>query len=256
MNIIVLLKQTFDTEEKIVIQDGQIVEDGPEYVINPYDEYAVEEAVKLKETQGAEVTVVTLGPPRVESALRTALAMGADKAILIEDDESLNLDEHCISKVLSAAIKDCDYDLILTGSMSVDNGASQVAVRVAEELNLAHVATAVELTIDSDKVTVVKDVEGNSEVIEASLPLLVTAQQGLNEPRYPSLPGIMKAKKKPIERLSIDDLELNLEESAAKTVILDQFLPPKKEAGKVLSGELSGQAQELLQLLHQEAKVI
>ena len=256
MNIIVLLKQTFDTEEKIVIQDGQIVEDGPEYVINPYDEYAVEEAVKLKETQGAEVTVVTLGPPRVESALRTALAMGADKAILIEDDESLNLDEHCISKILSAAIKDRDYDLILTGSMSVDNGASQVAVRVAEELNLAHVATAVELTIDSDKVTVVKDVEGNSEVIEASLPLLVTAQQGLNEPRYPSLPGIMKAKKKPIERLSLDDFELNLEESAAKTVILDQFLPPKKEAGKVLSGELSGQAQELLQLLHQEAKVI
>ena len=235
---------------------AQIVEDGPEYVINPYDEYAVEEAVKLKETQGAQVTVVTLGPPRVESALRTALAMGADKAILIEDDESLNLDEHWISKVLSAAIKDREYDLILTGSMSVDNGASQVAVRVAEELNLAHVATAVELTIDSDKVTVVKDVEGNSEVIEASLPLLVTAQQGLNEPRYPSLPGIMKAKKKPIERLSIDDLELNLEESAAKTVILDQFLPPKKEAGKVLSGELSGQAQELVQLLHQEAKVI
>ena len=149
MNIIVLLKQTFDTEEKIVIQDGQIVEDGPEYVINPYDEYAVEEAVKLKETQGAQVTVVTLGPPRAGNALRTALAMGADKAILIEDDESLNLDEHCISKVLSAAIKDCDYDLILTGSMSVDNGASQVAVRVAEELNLAHVATAVELTIDS-----------------------------------------------------------------------------------------------------------
>ena len=235
---------------------AQIVEDGPEYVINPYDEYAVEEAVKLKETQGAEVTVVTLGPPRVESALRTALAMGADKAILIEDDESLDLDEHSISKVLSAAIKDRDYDLILAGSMSVDNGASQVAVRVAEELNLAHVATAVELTIDSDKVTVVKDVEGNSEVIEASLPLLVTAQQGLNEPRYPSLPGIMKAKKKPIERLSIDDLELNLEESAAKTVILDQFLPPKKEAGKVLSGELSQQAQELVQLLHQEAKVI
>ena len=98
MNIIVLLKQTFDTEEKIVIQDGQIVEDGPEYVINPYDEYAVEEAVKLKETQGAEVTVVTLGPPRVESALRTALAMGADKAILIEDDESLNLDEHSYFK--------------------------------------------------------------------------------------------------------------------------------------------------------------
>ena len=255
MNIIVLLKQTFDTEEKIVIQDGKIVEDGPEYVINPYDEYAVEEAIKLKETQGAEVTVVTLGPPRAENALRTALAMGADKAILIEDD-SIAFDEHTISKILAATIKDRNYDLILAGSMSVDNGASQVAGRVAEELNIAHVATAVELTIDSDKVTVVRDVEGNSEVIEASLPLLVTAQQGLNEPRYPSLPGIMKAKKKPIERLSVDDLGLNPEESAAKTVILDQFLPPKKEAGKVLLGELSHQAQELVQLLHQEAKVI
>ncbi|WP_338472348.1 electron transfer flavoprotein subunit beta/FixA family protein [Niallia sp. XMNu-256] len=256
MNIIVLLKQTFDTEEKIVIENGQIVEDGPEYVINPYDEYAVEEAVKLKEDQGAQVTVVTFGPSRAESALRTALAMGADKAVLIEDDDSLTFDEYSISKILTAAIKDRDYDLILTGSMSVDNGASQVAVRVAEELNLAHVATAVELTIDSDKVTVVKDVEGNSEVIEASLPLLVTAQQGLNEPRYPSLPGIMKAKKKPIERVSIEDLEVNLEESAAKSVNLDQFLPPKKEAGKVLSGELSQQAQELVQLLHQDAKVI
>ena len=255
MNIIVLLKQTFDTEEKIVIKDGKIVEDGLEYVINPYDEYAVEEAIKLKETQGAEVTVVTLGPPRAENALRTALAMGADKAILIEDD-SIAFDEHTISKILAAIIKDRNYDLILTGSMSVDNGASQVAGRVAEELNIAHVATAVELTIDSDKVTVVRDVEGNSEVIEASLPLLVTAQQGLNEPRYPSLPGIMKAKKKPIERLSVDDLGLNTEECAAKTVILDQFLPPKKEAGKVLSGELSHQAQELVQLLHQEAKVI
>ena len=141
MNIIVLLKQTFDTEEKIVIQDGKIVEDGPEYVINPYDEYAVEEAIKLKETQGAEVTVITLGPPRAENALRTALAMGADKAILIEEDESSILDEHTISKILAAAIKDHDYDLILAGSMSVDNGASQVAVRVAEELNMAHVAT-------------------------------------------------------------------------------------------------------------------
>ena len=127
MNIIVLLKQTFDTEEKIVIQDGQIVEDGPEYVINPYDEYAVEEAVKLKETQGAQVTVVTFGPPRVESALLAAFAMGADKAILIEDDESLNLDELHFKGIICCDQR-CGYDLILTGSMSVDNGASQVAV--------------------------------------------------------------------------------------------------------------------------------
>ena len=111
MNIIVLLKQTFDTEEKIVIQDGKIVEDGPEYVINPYDEYAVEEAIKLKETQGAEVTVVTLGPPRAENALRTALAMGADKAILIEDESSI-LDEHTISIDISS----CSSKIVTTTS--------------------------------------------------------------------------------------------------------------------------------------------
>lgn len=255
MNIIVLLKQTFDTEEKIAIKNGQIVEDSPEYVINPYDEYAVEEAIKVKEEQGGEVTVVSVGPSRVENSLRTALAMGADKAILV-DNESLVGDEYTISKVLAAVIRERPYDLILAGSMSVDNGASQVAQRIAEELNLPHVATAIELTIESDKVTVVRDVEGNSEEIQTSLPLLVTAQQGLNEPRYPSLPGIMKAKKKPLERLSIEDLGLNLEDRSAKTEILDQFLPPKKEEGKILSGELDDQAKELVQLLYHEAKVI
>src|SRR3954468_16143904 len=244
MDIIVLLKQTFDTEEKIVIQDGKIVEDGPEYVINPYDEYAVEAAIKLKETQGAEVTVVTLGPPRVENALRTALAMGADKAILIENESNV-LDEHTLSKVLAATIKDRDYDLILAGSMSVDNGASQVAVRVAEELNMAHVATAVELTIDSEKATVVRDVEGNSEVIEATLPLLVTAQQGLNDPRYPSLPGIMKAKRKPLDELELDDLDLDEDDVEAKTKTIDIFLPPEKEAGRILEGDIADQVKEL-----------
>lgn len=255
MNVLVLLKQTFDTEEKIIVKDGNIVEDGAEFVMNPYDEYAVEEAVKLKETHGAEVTVMTVGPSRAENVLRTALAMGADQAILI-DDESLFGDEYTISKVLASIIKKRPYDLILSGSVSVDNGAGQVAQRIAEELDIPHVATAISLTVDSNKATVVRDVEGNSEVIEATLPLLVTAQQGLNEPRYPSLPGIMKAKKKPLERLSADDLDLNPEEILPKTVILDQYLPPKKEAGKILSGELAEQSKELVQQLHFEAKVI
>ena len=255
MNVIVLLKQTFDTEEKIVIKDGQIVEDGAEFVINPYDEYAVEEGVKLKESHGAEVTVVAVGPSRAENALRTALAMGADKAVLV-DDESLFGDEYTISKVLAAVIKNRPCDLILAGNMSVDNGAGQVAQRLAEELDLPHVSTAINLSVESGRATVVRDVEGNSEVVEASLPLLVTAQQGLNEPRYPSLPGIMKAKKKPLERLSADDLGLNPEDITARTATIDQYLPPKKEAGKVLAGELADQAKELVQLLRSEAKVV
>jgi len=255
MNIIVVMKQTFDTEEKVSIQNGQIVEDGVEFIINPYDEYAIEEAIKLKEEFGGEVTVMTVGPSRAENALRTALAMGADKAVIV-DDEELFGDEYTISKVLAHVIKDRDYDIILTGNTSVDNGAGQVGPRLAEELGIPHVATITKLSIEGAVATLVRDVEGDTETVEVKLPLLVTAQQGLNEPRYPSLPGIMKAKKKPMERLSADDLELDPQTIKAKTAIVEQYLPPKKEAGRVLSGELQDQVKELVQLLRNEAKVI
>ncbi|WP_027416040.1 electron transfer flavoprotein subunit beta/FixA family protein [Aneurinibacillus terranovensis] len=255
MNILVILKETFDTEEKITIQNGQISEDGVEFVINPYDEYAVEEAIKLKEEFGGEVIVVTVGPSRVESALRTALAMGADNAVIV-DDESLSVDEFTISQVLAAIARKQSFDIILAGNMSVDNGAGQVGPRLAEELKIPHVTTITNLSIKDTKATVIRDVEGDSEVIEISLPFLATAQQGLNEPRYPSLPGIMKAKKKLIERLSAEDLGLNPSDLKAKTQIIDQYLPPKKEAGRILSGELDGQIKELVHLLRTEAKVV
>jgi electron transfer flavoprotein beta subunit len=255
MNILVVLKQTFDTEEKIVIQDGKISEDGVEFIINPYDEYAVEEAIKLKEELGGEVTVVTIGPDRAESALRTALAMGADKAILV-NDESLFGDEFTTAKVLAAVAKKVGFDIILGGQMSVDSGAGQGGPRLAEELGINHVSTAVKLEVNGSTVRVERDVEGDLEVVETTLPVLITAQQGLNEPRYPSLPGIMKAKKKPLERLSADDLGLSSQDVRAKTEIVDQFLPPKKQAGRILSGDLTAQVSELVQLLRNEAKVI
>jgi electron transfer flavoprotein beta subunit len=255
MNILVLLKQTFDTEEKISIQNGQIEDDGREFIINPYDEYAVEEAIKLKEEFGGEVTVITVGPDRSESALRTALAMGADKGIIVEDEDLVG-DEYTISKVIAAVVKDRAYDMILTGYMSVDNGAGQVGIRLAEELGITPLSTVTKLTIEGVKATVVRDVEGDSEVIETSLPLLITCQQGLNEPRYPSLPGIMKAKKKPIERLSVDDIEISLEEVEGKSIVIDQFLPKAKNAGRVLSGDIANQVIELVQVLQNEAKVI
>lgn len=255
MNIVVVLKQTFDTEEKIVIQDGKISEEGVEFIINPYDEYAVEEAIKLKEEHGGEVTVISIGPDRAESALRTALAMGADKAVLV-DDESLFGDEFTTAKVLAAVAKKVGFDIILGGQMAVDSGAGQGGPRLGEELGINHVSTAVKLEVNGTSVRVERDVEGDLEVVETSLPVLITAQQGLNEPRYPSLPGIMKAKKKPLERLSADDLGLSAEDVKAKTEIVGQSLPPKKQAGRILSGELSAQASELVQLLRNEAKVI
>ncbi|MFM1651976.1 electron transfer flavoprotein subunit beta/FixA family protein [Brevibacillus sp. B_LB10_24] len=255
MNILVVLKQTFDTEEKIVINNGEISEDGVEFIINPYDEYAVEEAIKLKEAHGGEVTLLSIGPDRTESALRTALAMGADKAVLV-DDESLFGDEFTTAKVLAAAAKKLGFDIILGGQMAVDSGAGQGGPRLAEELGINHVSTAVKLEVDGTSVRVERDVEGDVEIVETSLPVLVTAQQGLNEPRYPSLPGIMKAKKKPLERWSADDLGLSGADVQAKTRVVDQYLPPKKQAGRILSGDIPAQAAELVQLLRNEAKVI
>jgi len=254
MNILVLVKQTFDTEEKLVIENGAINEDGVEFILNPYDEYAVEEAIKIKEESGADVTVLTLGPDRSESVLRTALAMGADKAVFVELEEEV--DEYTLSKYIVAAVKDQSFDLILGGNMAVDSGSGQVAIRVAEEMGIPHVSTITGLTLDGNKATVERDVEGDVEIIEVNLPFLATTQQGLNEPRYPSLPGIMKAKKKPLERLSVEDLELTDMDVTVRTSVQNQYLPPKKQAGKVLEGEINQQVQELFQLLRNEAKVI
>lgn len=255
MNILVLVKQTFDTEEKLVIENGKINEDGVEFILNPYDEYAVEEAIKIKENNGAEVTVLTIGPDRAESVLRTALAMGADKGIIVEVEEEV--DEYTLSKYIAAAIKDEQpFDLIFGGNMSVDSGSGQVAIRLAEELAIPHVSTITGLTLEGDKATVERDVEGDVEIVEVQLPFLATTQQGLNDPRYPSLPGIMKAKKKPLERLSVEDLELSEDDVKVRTSIADQYLPPKKQGGKILEGEANEQVQGLIQLLRNEAKVI
>jgi electron transfer flavoprotein beta subunit len=131
-----------------------------------------------------------------------------------------------------------------------------VGPRVAEQLEIPYITTITKLDIEGEKVTVVRDVEGDSEVIETSLPLLVTAQQGLNEPRYPSLPGIMKAKKKPLVEMELDDLDLDEDDVEAKTKTIEIYLPPKKDAGRVLQGDIKDQVTELVNLLHKEAKVI
>ena len=257
MNIFVLMKRTFDTEEKISISGGKINEDGAEFIINPYDEYAIEEAIQVRDANGGEVTVISVGTEEAEKQLRTALAMGADKAVLINtEDDVEGGDQFTTAKILGEYLKDKDADLIIGGNVAIDGGTGQVGPRVAELLNIPYVTTITKLEIDGTNVTVTRDVEGDSEVIETSLPLLVTAQQGLNEPRYPSLPGIMKAKKKPLEELELDDLDLEEDDVEAKTKTIEIYLPPKKEAGRVLAGDLNDQVKELVQLLHTEAKVI
>ncbi|MFG6116455.1 electron transfer flavoprotein subunit beta/FixA family protein [Halobacillus sp. MO56] len=257
MNIYVLLKRTFDTEEKITINDARIDEEGAEFIINPYDEYAVEEAINLRDEHGGEVTVVTIGEEESEKQLRTALAMGADKAVLINTEDDLeDGDQYTTVKILEAFFEDKDVDLILAGNVAIDEASGQVGPRLAERLNIPYVTTITSITIDGETVQIERDVEGDVEKVDTSLPLLVTCQQGLNEPRYPSLPGIMKAKKKPLEELELDDLDLDEDEVEPKTKTVDIFLPPEKEAGKVLEGEIDDQVKELVSLLRNEAKVL
>jgi len=257
MNIFVLLKRTFDTEENITVtSSGAISEEAAEFIINPYDEYGVEEAIKLRDDHGGEITVVTVGNEDAEKQLRTALAMGADKAVLINiEDDVENGDEFTTAKVLAEYLKDKKADLIFAGNVAIDGGSGQVGPRVADMLDIPYVTTITQIQVDGEAVQIVRDVEGNSETIETKLPLLVTAQQGLNEPRYPSLPGIMKAKKKPLEELELDDLGLDEEDVEAKTKTVAISLPPKKEGGRVLEGELNSQVKELVNLLHSEEKI-
>ncbi|MCF6138161.1 electron transfer flavoprotein subunit beta/FixA family protein [Pseudalkalibacillus berkeleyi] len=256
MNIYVILKRTFDTEEKIAIENGKISEDGVEFIINPYDEYAVEEAIKLRDEHGGEVTVVTVGEEESDKQLRTALAMGADKAVLIDDEDVEYGDQYSTAKILAAYFKDKEVDIILGGNVAIDGASGQVGPRLAELLDIAHVTTITSLEIDGTTAKIERDVEGDLEIIETSLPVLVTAQQGLNEPRYPSLPGIMKAKKKPLEELELDDIDLDEDDVEGKTRTLEIYLPPEKQAGKVLEGEVDDQVKELVSLLRSEAKVI
>ncbi|MBM7649698.1 electron transfer flavoprotein beta subunit [Bacillus ectoiniformans] len=257
MNIHVIMKRTFDTEEKIVIENGAINESGAAFIINPYDEYAIEEAIQLKEHHGGQVTVVTVGDQESEKELRTALAMGADKAVLINTQEDLEEgDEYTTAVILAEFFKKNAFDIILGGNVAIDGGSGQVGPRLAELLDVPCVTMITKLGIHEKTAVIEHDIEGDIETVEVSLPLLVTAQQGLNEPRYPSLPGIMKAKKKPLEELEFDDLALEKEDVKTKTITIDMYLPPKKEAGKILNGELEDQVIELVNLLHNEAKVI
>ncbi|MBZ5749939.1 electron transfer flavoprotein subunit beta/FixA family protein [Metabacillus rhizolycopersici] len=256
MNIFVIMKRTFDTEEKITINNGQIDEGGAEFIINPYDEYAIEEAIVLRENQGGEITVVTVGDEEAEKELRTALAMGADKAVLIDSEDLDELDQFTVATLLATYLQKQDYDIILGGNVAVDGGSGQVGPSVAQILSIPQVTTITNLEIADGKATIVRDVEGDEETVEVSLPVLVTAQQGLNEPRYPSLPGIMKAKKKPLEMLDLDDLDLEEEDVEPKTATIEVFLPPAKQAGKVLEGDAPSQVKELVSLLKSEAKVI
>lgn len=251
MEILVLLKQTFDTEARVTVKNGRIQDDDVTLVINPYDEYAVEEALKIREAHGGTVTLLSVGTDRTEEALRRGLAMGADDAALISAPEGA--DEFTIASLLAAWAKGKTYDLYLAGNVSVDTGSGQTALRMAEALNLPHVAAALKIEVADGKAVVTRDAEGDNELIEVALPAMITAQQGLNEPRYPSVPGIMKAKRKPIARVSPDELGGS---APARTETTSIYQAEQNRLNRQIKGTPAEQAKELVALLRGEAKVI
>ncbi len=262
MNIVVLIKRVPDTETRIQLKDGKVVTEGISWIISPYDEYAVEEALRINEKQGGgKVTLLCLGPEEAKETIRKGLALGADAAVHLNDPAFGEGDASTTAKALAAALKKMQYDLIFAGKQAVDEDNAQVAVRVAELLNLPHVNSIIKLDFSDDKKSArcLREVDGDRDVAETVLPAIITAQQGLNEPRYPSLKGIMGAKKKPITDWNAADLGLapaTLGAQGAKLEVVHLDPPPARPPGKIIPGDAATAAKELVRLLHEEAKVI
>jgi electron transfer flavoprotein beta subunit len=265
MEIICCLKQVPDTEAEIrpTADKTEINYEGVKFVINVYDEYAVEEALKVKEKLGeGTITIVTLGPERAVESIRTGLAMGADKAVHLDDPAFQGGDAYATAKALATAIKGMKYDLIFCGLRAIDDDSFQAGHILAESLGLPSVMGIVkfELAGDKKKATVHRQVEGGIEVLDVSLPAVFGATKGLNEPRYPSLPGIMKAKKKELKPIKLADLGLGAGEvgkQGSRTRVLQFALPPMRQAGKIVEGATPEEkAAKLAKLLREEAKMI
>jgi electron transfer flavoprotein beta subunit len=257
------MKQVPDTETLIKIKpDGSgIMTDDIKYVMNPYCEFAVEEALRIKEKFGGQAILVTMGPQRAVEALRTGLAMGVDRSIHLNDPAFEGADGLATARALAEVIKKESFDLILCGKQAVDDDLAQVGPSLAELLSLPHAVliTKLELFPDKKKAKVEREVEGGHEVVEVNLPAVFTCKKGLNEPRYASLPGIMKAKKKEVKPVNLADLGLPADQVGAagsKTKILRYLPPPSRPSGKILSGEVLDAAKDLVRLLREEAKVI
>lgn len=256
MNIIACVKQVPDTESQIRVKpDGSGIDvTGIKWVMNPYDEFGVEESLKIKEKSGGEVTIISVGPARALETIRTALAMGADKGIHINDAVFEEADAYTTAAALAAAIKSVPYDIIFCGQRAIDDDAGQVGAVLAELLNIPQVTVVTKVDVEGNSVKVIRPIEGAQLLIESSLPCVITTQKGLNEPRYASLPGIMKAKKKPVDVLDAASLGISIDKKAR---VVKTLPPPARPPGKIICGEEpADKARELARLLREEAKVI
>ena len=248
MKIVACINHVPDTEAKLKVgADGKTIDKtGISFILNPYDEFAIEAAMRLKEKNGGETIAITLGGDSHKETLRKALAMGIDKAILLKDDSPR--DSLSIAKALAEELKKLSPDFIMFGKQSIDYYGEQLPGLVAELLGLPSVSTVVALTLQDKKVICEREIEGGHEIVETTYPVVISTQKGLNEPRYPSLKGIMASKSKPIEERQPISVP-----SAVEVVSMKK--PPAKQPGRIIGTDASA-VPELVRLLREEAKVI
>lgn len=257
MNIIACVRQTPDTETVIKINGAAngIETDGVKYVLGPYDEYALEAAVQIKEKNGGEVVAVSVGPDRASETLRQALAVGADKAVHIQDNGVTGDDALAVATALANQIKKLPHDLVFVSNKGTDSDRGAVGPMLGELLGLPYVGMVTEIEVEAGAVVVSRDVEGGAkERFRVQLPAVICAQKGIRgEMRFASLPAIMKAKKKPIDNVAIEG-----DVQAVRKVELEKLeYPPPRPPGRMVGGESAAdKAKELVRLLRTEAKVI
>src|SRR5712671_4090988 len=244
MKIAVCIKRVPDSETRVKIaSDGKSLDEaGVKFVLNPYDEFAVEEGLRR-----GEVTVLSVGPAAAQETIRTALAMGAERGVLLQSD-AIPADGFVTAQAIAAELKTGTWDLILFGKMAIDDYNQQVGPMVAELLGLPCITAVAHLEIEGAKGVAEREIEGGIEVVEFPLPAVLTADKGLNEPRYPALKGIMAAKKKPLE---VKPVQL----AAGGMDVLALTPPPQRKDGRIV-GEGAGAVPELVRLLREEAKVL
>lgn len=248
MNILVCISLVPDTTAKIAVgADGkQLNPAGIKFILNPYDEFAIEEGLLLKEKHGGSVTAVTVGAPTAKEILQRALAMGCDNAVLINDP--VCADSYSVAQSIADLAKEQSPDIIVFGRQSIDYDGLVVPSMVAELMEWPSITMVSALTIDGTTVDAERDIDGGKETVSASLPCVISAQKGLNDPRYPKLPDIMKAKSKPVTERSPASVTPRVE-------VVEMVLPDNKRLNKIL-GDSESDISELVRLLHEEAKVI
>jgi electron transfer flavoprotein beta subunit len=259
LNSVVCISHVPDTESRIKVAADKrhIDEAGLKFIVSPYDEFALEEAILAKEAKGGDVTVITFGPDRAAQGLRECLARGATKALHIKGNAA-DADALGIARVLAAAIKTVPHDLLFFGKQGVGMDNGLVGPMVAELLGYPQINVVTKFQLGEGKITAHREIEGAEEIVEASTPVVITAQKGLNEPRYAGIKGIMAAKKIPIDTRTVADLGLSDSDIFGQRVIITALeMPPEKSGGKKIDGaDPAVAAKEILKYIREEAKAL